>query len=550
MSLKSLVNKSIIKSDIRRYWYLGVAFMFGILLLVAIPAIDNSTREYASDFRYIADLGLVGILPYGIVMPSILFSYLHKKSAVSATHALPLKRESIFVSHVISGVILTVIPLVVNALIMLSVDKIYSPDILKWFGVSLVYCILFSGMSIFASAVAGNVFASVAIPVILILLPIGTAAIFEGIADQYLYGFSHYGNLSLTNVIGNWYFDYESLAGLNMLWYIGIGAVFAVIGFFCYKKRALENNSSVTAFRVLNPVFMYGVAVYGGLLGAFYIVAVADIFSLWLAIPFGILGITVARMLITKTFKPRGIIKPSIVLVAIIAVLYTIFGLDITGYEKRIPDISEIASVNVSGRRDDYDKYTYHNGTRYYVAPEAIEKTDLTEKEDIEKVLALHRSVVAKPFRADYDQTHFSVYYKLKDGRVLVREYWYTPTSEQKEMKYAIDDTPTMKAYKFPIISGRECTYTFGHVYKNGGESIKLTDEQMKAVIETLKLDVAASSAKDRLGIPDTFVELVCDLPLIDDKNERTTATTYTENETYYVHASYTNTIKLLESWR
>ena len=38
MNLKSLVNKSVIKSDLRRYWYLGAIFTIMLLLMGVMPA--------------------------------------------------------------------------------------------------------------------------------------------------------------------------------------------------------------------------------------------------------------------------------------------------------------------------------------------------------------------------------------------------------------------------------------------------------------------------------------------------------------------------------
>lgn len=549
MNLKSLVNKSIVKSDLRRFWYLGAAFLVGMLLLVTIPAIQSLRYDESYSGRmygYISDLGLVGILPFGIIMPAVLFSYLHKKSAVCATHSLPLMRECVFISHIISGVILTVVPLIANMLIMLSVNELYSPDVLQWFGLSLVYCVLVSGMSIFASAVAGNVFASIAIPAILMLLPIGTAAMYEGLADCYLYGFSLAGEMSFTSLISEWYLSYDKLASVKMLVYIAIGLIFTIIGYICYKKRALENNSLVTAFKSLNPVFTYGVAIYGGLLGAFYIGAVADIFSLWFAIPFGILGIVVAKMLITKTFKPKNIVKPSLIFAVIIAVLYTIFGLDITGYEKRIPDINEIASVDISGRFGDYERYAYYEDERYLVAPEAIEKTELTDKSDIEKVVKLHKSIVDEPYRTDYEQAYLPVCYRLKNGKVLVREYWYTPTSAQKEMRFEIDDIQIVKAYKLPLISDRECRYVSGHIYRDNEETVNITADLLTKYIETIKRDINNTTAKDRLGEPIIRIELRVDFPVADGLEKYVHQ--YTEHETYNIYPTYTNTIELLES--
>ena len=553
MSLKSLVNKSIIKSDLRRFWYLGAVFMCGILLTVTIPIIESP--GYASrEFESWTVFGLFIILPFSIIIPAILFSYLHKRSAVCTAHSLPLSREGIFVSHIISGIILMVAPLIINALIMLSINEINNSDILVWVGLSVVYCILFSGMSIFSSAVSGNVFASIAIPAILILLPIGTASMYEGLADYYLFGFSTSGNVSLTNLISEWYLSYEGLKGAKLLIYIGIGLVFSVLGFFCYKRRALENNSSVTVFKKLNPVFVYGAAIYGGLLGAFYIGAVADIFSLWIAVPFGIAGIIIAKMLIGKSFKPSGVIKPSVIYIAVIAVLYVFFGLDITGYEKRIPDISDVEGVNISGYSawNNYE-YTYIDNEQYFVAPEAKAETFLTDTSDIEKVLALHKGIIKNKAYEGTELVYIPIYYRLRDGGVLARMYHCSvQTAELGELYFDVQDIPVVNAYRYPILSDRECEYVFGELRLKDEPMMTLTDEQRNAVIEALKADISASTAQERDGTSDISITLDAQLPLVDkDGNRMHDPKYYYESyETYYVRPTYANTLKLIEEWK
>ena len=85
MNLKSLVNKSIIKSDLRRFWYLCALFFGGILLLVTIPIIEYAGSDTLSsflkwDFWSMIDTSLFVILPFDIFIPTIIFSYLHKSS--------------------------------------------------------------------------------------------------------------------------------------------------------------------------------------------------------------------------------------------------------------------------------------------------------------------------------------------------------------------------------------------------------------------------------------------------------------------------------------
>ncbi len=562
MNLKSLVNMSIIKSDLRRFWYLCALFLGGLLLTVAMPVIENVNSHYWSsqprEFFSVASAGLLIIVPFCVIAPAVIFGYLHKKSAVCATHALPLKRGTIFFSHIVSIAMLVTIPLIINALIMLSVNEIYAPDVLKWFGASLVYCILICGISITSSAIAGNIFAAMAIPAIIMLLPAGVGGLFEVIANEYLFGYSIESARGVWNVINGVYLSYKSLLGAKSLIYIGLGLVFTAIGLICYKKRALENNSNVVAFKTLNPVFIYGVAVFGGLLGALYVSAVTDYFSLWCALPFGIIGVIVARMLITKTFKPVGVIKPALVYIAIMAVIYAFFGLDITGYEKRVPDIDKIASVDISGRSDDEEHYHYRyiGDEKIYVATEAKISTKITDKADIEKVLALHSSIVDGPHiditKTSAARTTMPIVYTLKNGKTIARRFYYDATDAQEALLDTVNDIDVVKEYRYPVTSTAERIYLNGVVDTCYFKPEQLNEEQISQLVGALSEDIKNTPAKNMESEPLTKVEFTITLPMVNEVGERVEPdeyNRYVEHETYYIRPSFTNSVKLLSDW-
>ena len=89
-------------------------------------------------------------------------------------------------------------------------------------------------------------------------------------------------------------------------------------------------------------------------------------------LPFGILGIIIAYMLSKKAFTFKGVWKPALIYIAAVFVLFAVVEYDITGFERRIPDIDDVASVNVAYEQfneDDYNEsesYREFNGKEYY----------------------------------------------------------------------------------------------------------------------------------------------------------------------------------------
>ena len=559
MNLKSLVNKSIIKSDLRRFWYMGALFLGWLVLGVVIPVLESKKYvNYSSvprDFWMIADPNVFAMMIFGIMIPTIIFGYIHKRSAVCAAHSLPLKRECIFFSHIVSSAILLLAPVLITALIMMSVNAVSSRDIMKWIWLSVVYFALFGGMALLSSAIAGNIFSALAIPAVILILPVCTTSLFEVLAKEYLLGYTYMSNGSLSYAVSKWYMPYSELIGYKILIYIALGLVFAAIGFICFKKRALENNSSVTVFKVLNPIFMYGVAFYGGLLGAIYIDAVTERLSLWFAIPFGIVGIILARMLILKTFRPKNIIKPSLIYILSVVILYAFFGLDITGFEKRIPDINDVASVNVCGAYYEPDLY-YYDGHKVYVAPETLDNAEITDPEDIKKVIALHEDIVSKSksdknIKSKTKIDAVPIYYTLKNGKVLAREYNYIRTDERKEMRDAINDIPVVKAYTYPVLSDAKKEYTSAIAGTMEFNVRELSTEEIAQITEALRKDISSVSSADMEGSSIYRVDLTVLKPTVDENGTPISDKQYwhASGEYYYIRKSYKNTIELLKEW-
>ncbi|MGN1116193.1 MAG: hypothetical protein ACI4TH_06480, partial [Candidatus Ornithomonoglobus sp.] len=427
MSLKSLVNKSVIKSDLRRCWYLGAMFTVLLLLTAVMPAYDTvhsiayekSTDSFSGIFAGFTQVSVFAVLACGIVTPAMIFSYLHHKSAVHTIHSLPLRRETLYFSHLASTAVLLTAPVAINLLIMLTIKGIHPLDAFLWAALTLVYVFLITGFGSAAAMLTANVFASIVLPYIVMLLPLFVEGITDLLCSRYLYGYVNNGSMSVSSHI---YADYAMLLKGMIFVYIALGILFFALGLAAYKKRALENSGQLTAFGFLNPVFLYGVAVCAGFLGYVYVSSfLKGDGSFWIAVPFGIAGIIAARMIIERTFRPGKILKPSIIYLAMMCVIYLFIGFDITGYEKRVPDAGDIASASII----EYDRYSNYyptmgnpNYASVKLAPEAVHDPNLYNAEDIEKVIALHNGIIA-----DMDDKQNDIYirfvpirYTLKNG--------------------------------------------------------------------------------------------------------------------------------------
>ena len=569
MSLKSLVNKSVIKSDLRRYWWLGALFAGMLFLTTAIPARMTMNSDYYMSLN--ADLHFVGsrfsnavmaspfiIIGFCLVIPAMLYSYLHHKSAVSAAHSLPLIRGCLYFSHLFSSGILIAAAIVINAGLMLTMVNTSAWFIFIWMCLSLVYAFVVMTFTAAASMLVGNVAAGVILPFIVMLLPLFAMGMMQELCSNYLYG---YVDNNIFKYLDWIYFDYEKLLHGWAFFYIGLGIVFIIMGLVFYKKRSLENHSRILAFDALNPVFMYGLAMCAGLAGYAYISAVMNLgsgtnHSMWIGVPFGIAGIIIARMIIAKTFKPRGIIKPIIIYIAMMGVVYLFFGVDITGFEKRVPDIGDIESINVRDLYSDTNTQEHfgynpnYPGDNIYIAESAIHDSSLYEESDIETVLALHKAIIEnEPEKGNY---YLPVVYKLSNGKVMKRQYHIDRDNEEVRALYTkVQELKPVKGDQFPIISDIEIEYT-GSNAKNFGVDSWLDWTRQSQLLEALKKDVEASKFDTyEFANAITQFHLEYRLPSLDENKQPITNKDYWAKESidYNIYPSYTNCVALLTEW-
>lgn len=556
MNSKSLVNGSIIKSDLRRYWYLCALFAVMLLLTTALPARDLyvagnniDTIFETSRFANTVFMSIVPITMFSIIIPALIFSYMHHKSAVNAMHCIPVKREGLYFSHLISIAILIAAAIAVNTLVMLTTCDVPSSFVIIWALLSLVYCFVISMFSAMASMLVGNTAAGIVLPAIVLALPAFIETMFDFVCARYLYGY-----VSNHMVISEFiYLGYRRMLDGWFLMYIGMGIVFFLLGLLIYKKRALENNSRILAFDFVNPIFMYSFSLCLGFLGYAYMDEMISVQTMWIALPFGIAGIIIARMIIGKTFKPKGVIAPIAVYCLMMCVVYLFVGFDITGYEKRVPLSDNVESVAVIGYsyRSDVQTEFIDDGSEVRITDEAIYDPTIRDAADIAKVTALHNAIVSAG-KSERTNQYIPITYTLKNGKTLCREYSFDNIGDMNRLYGDVMDIEAVKADYFPVISKTEKEHHFASVSTMGSKYENLTDEQIGQITEALKQDILNASYdvyKRRAGL--TRINLGYRMPTVykdgtpvADKNKW-----ISNSAEYIVYPAYENTAALLKKW-
>ena len=468
MNLKtSLFNRTIIKSDIKRFWWVSVLNTLAILIFAVYTTFnpylirDHSYNMPATEVDFLNSpvfnaliICIFIIIIFAVFTAVMLSLYLNSVNSVSFMHSLPLKRKTHFASHFLSGVILITVPAIINVFVMLvmSMSPQISPyiavnHILKWLICYIIYAMVVYSGTTFVTLITGNAFAAIGVTGCIAVLPLIVTSFFTECFRSNIYGYYE-------NEIYRWleyiYIEPRKLLSPYGFIYVFVIAILIISAYFIYKKRNLENYGEVIAFSKLKPIFIYTVAVVIGFLGYLYCEAVSENSSILWVLVFGLLGVVIAFMLSKKAFTLKGLLKPISIYAVFFALLFCAIQFDITGYEKRIPDIAKIESVSVAGGFDWQDEENYHPEIGSYQYLETYHPV-LTETEDIKNVVELHKYIIKnRIILSDEDCITLPICYRLTSGREIRRRYKIPRKSCETYLK-KIFETKEMKAYDFKI---------------------------------------------------------------------------------------------------
>lgn len=480
----SYFNKTLFAKHFARFW--PIWGLYGLIWTVCLPlSILAGSRSgwMAADARvlplnYLDTTGWVSAATllaavFGLLAAMAVFSYLYSARSVSLFHALPLRREGLFLTSYLAGLGFLILPNLAVFLLALAAEAacgaVVFSSLFTWLVVSSLLGLFFYSFAVFCAMFTGHILALPAFYVVLNGLAAGLAVLFGQMAHEFLFGFdgaawlsgiatwlSPLVRLSFCRVVypttvdqyGNSVADSASayFTGLGYVaLYALVGAVLAVLALVAYRRRQLETAGDVVSVSWVRPVFKYGVAFCAAVaLGE----TLYSLFSallprgawglLLMLLLWGAAGYFVAEMLLRKKFWVfRGSWKGCVVLLCCLTAAMCLMEFDVTGFERRVPDPARVQSVSLdAGSTAPYDDA---NGQGLL----------LDGPEDIAAVTELHRAIVARKAaiegaEADYSyeqldsglevetsgQAWVQLRYTLTDGSVVTRSYRIPLTQE------------------------------------------------------------------------------------------------------------------------
>ena len=491
-SKTSFFNRTLFRKNLSRYWPLwGFASFVGFLapaaLLVRVIQSGETSvaplRVREIYYYLVADAVPIVSLVYAILCAMAVWNYLYHPRSVGMMHSLPIRREGLFLTNLLSGLAMMAIPyLVAGGLGTLLFACCGGFD--AWGTLATILAVIgqsvtFFGLATFCAFLTGNIFA---LPVLYFLFnflaPLGDwlcnlfargflfgfTADYSGTVDflcpmvyltQRLYVNSEY------ETVRDSALEYQNRltsVTLENAWliaaYAAAGLVFLALAYLLYRRRESERAGDVVAVRVFRPVFRFGVAALSALLGGRLLYALlwesfqaGDTFTpVPLAICLivaGLIGYYAASMLLAKSLRVfRGSAVGALCLVAACAAFCAGMRYDLFGIERRIPDQNEIAQLEI-----------YLARNTYYLTPEDQPEL-LSGAQDLQRTLIAQKDLIRSNYEtyrhggssSDPDaSTNIRYIYTLKNGATVER--FYTVSFARSDLQTSGSYANVMDAY-------------------------------------------------------------------------------------------------------
>ena len=387
-------------------------------------------------------------LGFGCLGAMALFSYLMNSRSAGMIHALPIRREGLFLTNWLSGLSFFLLPNGVVCLIALAVEGAYGGLwlglTLRWFVLHTVIAMFFFCFAVCCAMFTGHILALPVFYGVLNGLVAGLSLLVDNAMDVLLVGYD--GNSAFSSTLTRWCTPlwhlmwkisevdrldsgaYQTAQGTTIAlgYCLVLGAAFTLIAVVAYQHRQLERAGDVVTIGWARPIFQWGVGVCVGLL--FGTVLFENFFrrqGAWafvaLVVLFTVLGAFVARMFLKKTLRvfAEGW-KGCMALGLAMALLLGGARADLFGYQKWTPDLEAVESVCLGNMSSS----PYDSGRN---------DVELKDPELIAEAIALHGALVKELDWVEKTGRSGALYSTTPEG-------WETSTGAGLRLGYRMKD--------------------------------------------------------------------------------------------------------------
>ena len=458
-SVTSYFNRELLRGALQRTWPLWAAYTLIWLLLLPVTLFIRLSDRHIVYSRPTLSYELLSTgLPSGVMMAAVfgiffamaMFAYLTNPRATNGMHAMPIRREGLFLTHYLAGLFCQVVTLLVSFALAALVTAAFGVFDGYAVGMGLLLCVLlvlfFYSFGVLCMVCVGQILAGAVFYGILNFLFVGMEVLLRSFAGNFLYGYDGRSSAFSTAPLSppveiasslsvSYVYDGIDPIGVRVLYlgtfaaYAAAGLVLAALALLLYRKRRSEMTGNTVAIGWLRPVFKYGVALCSafslGQLLSYFVFELTDstytagalIGTIACMIFAGLIGYYAAEMLLKKSFRVfKTSWKGALATSAVLILIGLSFPLDLTGYQTRVPEQSDIVSATV-------DLYGGNVSGSF----------NLSGQESIALLRDAHCAVITDKARQteynrryvpfDGDTCMLRITYELADGTELFRSY-------------------------------------------------------------------------------------------------------------------------------
>ena len=458
-SVTSYFNRELLRGALQRTWPLWAAYTLIWLFLLPVTLFIRLSDRHIVYSRPTLSYELLSTgLPSGAMMAAVfgiffamaMFAYLTNSRATNGMHAMPIRREGLFLTHYLAGLFCQVVTLLVSFALAALVTAAFGVFDGYAVGMGLLLCVLlvlfFYSFGVLCMVCVGQILAGAVFYGILNFLFVGMEVLLRSFAGNFLYGYDGRSSAFSTAPLSppveiasslsvSYVYDGIDPIGVRVFHlgtfaaYAAAGLVLAALALLLYRKRRSEMTGNTVAIGWLRPVFKYGVALCSafslGQLLSYFVFELTDstytagalIGTIACMIFAGLIGYYAAEMLLKKSFRVfKTSWKGALATSAVLILIGLSFPLDLTGYQSRVPEQSDIVSATV-------DLYGGNVSGSF----------NLSGQESIALLRDAHCAVITDKARQteynrryvpfDGDTCMLRITYELADGTELFRSY-------------------------------------------------------------------------------------------------------------------------------
>ncbi|NDL66213.1 hypothetical protein [Anaerotalea alkaliphila] len=369
---KKLWSGRLVRHNLRLYGLLSLLFTIFLWLVHPVRMLLDHERMlgmqevgalYTEGMRILSFPNPVdGLLAFvvPVVMGLVLLRYLQEPSATAVYHSFPLGRSQILGSQILSGAVLFLGPLLLNALVMgglvLWEGNGAWTEAIRWFagygttGMMVFGFALMLGMALGSTLVQGVlVYVFLFLPVGLVL---GVANILELLLHGYPYGESDvmkWTRISPVMALENMARDGNGW-DRTMVQFLAYILLFFGMAFLLYRKRKLERNTDYLCFDSFKTGFVFLMTFLGmTLAGVYFKEMMYTRTSTHVGMAVGaVLAYAASQMIAQKSVFIHRTWKGMAVYGLAMTLTLTAISLDVGGYSRRIPNLGQVRSIQLT----------------------------------------------------------------------------------------------------------------------------------------------------------------------------------------------------------